>query len=147
MGRGRFALSEPAVAGPEKNGRGRATAERGGGRGEAIRSRILAHLSELQKGHTHVVTTTKAMADALHLPTTTVAYAVRKLAAAGMLTTKSLGPRGQRFVVERTMPVRVAGRGRTRGAVGQFCPWCGQAVQSAWRYCTHCGQKLPRGSA
>ena len=135
------------MAGPEKNGRGKAAAERAGGRGEAIRGRILAHLSEMQKGHTHVVTTTKAMADALHLPTTTVAYAVRKLAGAGMLSTKSLGPRGQRFVVERTSPVRVAGRGRSRGIAGQFCPWCGQPVQAAWRFCTHCGQKLPRGSA
>ncbi len=132
------------MAGPDKNGRGRAASERASGRGEAIRGRILAHLSELQKGHTHVVTTTKAMADALHLPTTTVAYAVRKLSGAGMLSTKSLGPRGQRFVVERTMPVRAAGRGRSRASAGQFCPWCGQPVQSAWRFCTHCGQKLPR---
>lgn len=135
------------MAEPEKDGRGKAAAERAGGRGEAIRNRILVHLSEMQKGHTHVVTTTKAMAEALRLPTTTVAYAVRKLAAAGMLSTKSLGPRGQRFVVERTTPLRVGRRGRGRVALGQFCPWCGQPVQSAWRFCTHCGQKLPRGDA
>jgi hypothetical protein len=135
------------MAGAEKDVRGRGGADRSGTRGEAIRSRILHHLSDMQKGHTHVVTTTKAMAEALQLPTTTVAYAVRKLAAAGMLSTKSLGPRGQRFVVERTEPLRSARRGRTRAASGQYCPWCGQSVQPAWRYCTHCGQKLPQGGA
>lgn len=116
-------------------------------RGDAVRERILTHLNELQQGNTHVVTTTKAIAEKLDLPSTTVAYAVRKLVAAGMLSTKSLGPRGQRFVVERTTargrPGRRPGSG-TAVKTGHFCPWCGQAVQPAWKYCTRCGQRLPR---
>jgi predicted transcriptional regulator len=115
-------------------------------RREDVRAKVMAYLSQQAQGRGHVVTTTKALAEAVGLPPATVAYTVRRLVADGMLSTKSLGPRGQRFVIERTEPLKVRRRGRAAKA-GQYCPWCGKPVEAAWRYCVHCGQSLPRGKA
>lgn len=128
-----------------------------GGR-QRTRERVFQHIRRQLGEASSIVLSTKDIAQQLGLKPATVTYHVQGLVKAGSVRTRSGGPRGTVFSFSEpgsppptpATPRRGRGRGsavattlqRTPRAA-RFCPWCGVAAESAWRYCASCGEKMP----
>ena len=110
-----------------------------------------------------VDTTYSALAERVDVAEDVVRGAVDELKKAGTVRVKPAGRRGVRLeaaapptdVQTRDVP-RAAARGGGRpaakaaapvararkGARDAYCPWCGAAVASPWRFCSKCGKPL-----
>ncbi len=96
-------------------------------------------------------TTVKALAQELGEKPERLYYVMRSLASQGKLQTESHGPKGlelRRGTGEPAKPAERRGHGAgvasgKRGTGPRYCPWCGEAVEQAWKFCPACGDKLP----
>ncbi len=125
-------------------------------------------LDEIQRriatGGGHFVQTVKSMAEEMRVKPERLYYLIRSFEQKGELATISHGPNGMEFrggtgepraaAASGAAPRRVGGARRSSGAVhrggatgaantSRFCPWCGKPVESQWRFCAACGEKVP----
>lgn len=84
-----------------------------------------------------------ALAERLGVSEALVRRAVKALVEAGRIRVLSAGREGTRLILE-SPPPGGARRGRKPAVPpATYCPWCGETVADAWRFCMGCGEALP----
>ncbi|MBX5465410.1 MAG: zinc-ribbon domain-containing protein [Clostridia bacterium] len=105
------------------------------------------------------------LAETLGVERSKLYYLLNKWREKGQLETRNRGRLGMEIGRPGSGVARPAGRARARAAARPaargrrgrqaaevaasaaegrlFCPWCGAPVAEEWRYCYHCGNRLP----
>ena len=125
---------------------------------ESPRNAVLEYIREQLGNQVSVVLSTKAVAEALHLKPATVSYYVRRLDRDGLIHTQTAGRLGTTFSIPvpgtqspsskgaeriRSRSESAAARPSSRAKGTQYCPWCGAAADTEWKYCMFCGEEIP----